>query len=153
MRQIILLTALLALAFPSVAAAQDAQKFNAYQEALQKEVAPLPIFQPENKKGRKLGAVDNEVIVSFDETNKRYQAVYVVLAPVETVLDFYKEKLGFAAKKTGSEVLGDLLHTFRLPLKEADTHVLEVQVRPLSAKKVQISLMKRAATFLDQREF
>jgi len=34
MRQIILLTALLALAFPSVAAAQDAQKFNAYQEAL-----------------------------------------------------------------------------------------------------------------------
>lgn len=155
MRQIMLLTALLSLAIPSIASAQDAQKFSAYQETLQQKVAPLPVFKPEKKGANRGSVVDNEVIISFEEISKQYQAVYVVLAPLQAVLDFYKDKLGFAARKTGTEVLGDVLYTFRAPLKEADTHVLEVQLRPLneSGKKVQISLMKRAATFLDAREF
>ena len=155
MRRFILVTALLSLAFPSMASAQDAQKFSAYQATLQQRVAPLPIFQPEKKGSNEGAVVDNEVIVSFNEISKQYQAVYVVLSPIQAVLGFYKEKLGVEAKKTGSEVLGDVLYTFRAPFKEADSHVLEVQLRPLTAsgKKVQISLMKRAATFLDAREY
>ncbi len=155
MRRALLLSTLLTLLIPSVAAAQDAQKFGAYLPTLEEKVAPLPVFQPAKKGAHRGSVVDNEVIVSFDETARQFQAVYVVLAPLQAVLDFYKEKLGVAARKTGTEVLGDVLYTFRVPLQEADTHVLEVQLRPLSAngKKVQLSLMKRAATFLDAREY
>lgn len=155
MRHAFLLTALLTFAIPSIASAQDAQKFTAYQATLQERLAPIPIFQPEKKGPNKGQVLDNEVIITTDASKDQYQAVYVVVTPVQAVLDFYKEKLGFEAKKTGSEVLGDVIYTFKIPLKQADTHVFEIQLRPLSenGKKVQISLMKRAATFLDERVF
>ncbi|MDR0965368.1 MAG: hypothetical protein LBM75_02490 [Myxococcales bacterium] len=158
MRRALILTALSLcslLAVPTIASAQDAHKFTTYQATMKQKVAPLPIFQP-NKRGANKGSiVDNEVIVTLDASKKQYQAVYVVQVPIQAVLDFYKEKLGFEAKQTGSEVLGDVLYTFKVPLKQVDTHVLQVQVRPLSdsGKKAQISLMKRAATALDERVF
>lgn len=136
---------------PALAFAQDARKFSAYQSALAAKVAPLPVFVPPAK-GKKSGVVDNEVIATFDKSKDQYQAVYVVRSEVDAVLGFYKSKLGIEPKEVGSEVLGDLAYIFKVPLKEADQYVLEVQVKPLpETKTVQISLMRRAATALDAR--
>ena len=151
MRRLLAAAIFVLMLIPALSFAQDAQKFSAYQTKLTGKVAPLPVFVPAAK-GKKAGVVDNEVITTFNKSKEQYQAVYVVRSSLEEVRDFYKSKLGFEPKQMGSEVLSDLVYIFKVPLKEGDEYVLEVQVKPLSeTKNVQITLMRRAATALDPR--
>ena len=152
MRHFLLLAVLFVMLVPSLTFAQEAKKFSSYQATMNEKVAPLPVYLPTVKGKKRSPVVDNEVITTFDKAKNQYQAVYVVRAKLKDVTDFYKTKLGFDPKKVGTEALGDVLYIFKVPLKEADQFVLEVQVKPLfGSKNIQISLMRREATPLDPR--
>ena len=133
----------LSLLLPAVAQAQQAEKFNAAQ--LEQDFAPLALFHQNGK------VVDKEVILSRDPDRDSLQAIYVVRAKVEKVLEFYKEKLGVEPKTEGQEELGTLKYRFTLPLKEGDKRVFKVTVEPTDQRGlVQIIVLRRAMTEDDQ---
>ncbi|MFN7133947.1 MAG: hypothetical protein ACK4N5_17860, partial [Myxococcales bacterium] len=89
------------LLLPVVALADEGgRKFDV--KTLEREFAPLPVFF---KKG---AVVQNEVVISKDQTKDEIRAVYVVKAESSKVVDFYKEKTSVNPTKKGDEALGDV---------------------------------------------
>jgi hypothetical protein len=124
---------------PALALAQEAKKFNAKE--LEKDFAPLPVY------AQRGAVVDNEVVLSSDESRDLLQAVYVVKADVKKVNDFYAAKMSVKAERKGDDTLGTVKYVFQKPIKKGDQRVYRVTVEPLDEPgRVQISLLRRAVT-------
>ncbi|MGI5863719.1 MAG: hypothetical protein ACOX6T_16910 [Myxococcales bacterium] len=129
----------LSLLIPTLAHGQEAEKFDAAR--LQKDFAPMAVFHEKGK------VVDNEAIVTKDDSRDSLHAVYLVKAKLEKVVAFYKEKLGVEPKVEGSEELGTLKYVFTLPPKSANERIYKATIEPTTqAGRLQISLLRRALT-------
>lgn len=147
-------TAVALVIFPADGHCQQADRFSKWKVGAASQFSPVKVYEPEARKGkgkRSAGAVDDEVIVTHDKVKDQLQAVYVVRAPAQTVVDFYKAELKLEPVASGSAVIGDLKYVFRVPTRMKDTAVLEVHLRPLENGTTQVTLMRRKATEDDPR--